>query len=100
VQEFQRAFADYAGTKHCVGLAGAFSFYPAKNLGAIGDAGALVTNDAKLAAAARLQTEDGSSLHSGTVVLGGVRVGAGALVRIGAVVTRDAAPALVAGGAR
>ena len=30
------------------GIAGAFSFYPAKTLGSFGDAGALVTNDEKL----------------------------------------------------
>ena len=36
-----------------IGAAGAFSFYPTKNLGALGDGGAIVTNDGALAARLR-----------------------------------------------
>lgn len=36
-----------------IGAAGAFSFYPTKNLGALGDGGAVITNDADLAARLR-----------------------------------------------
>jgi dTDP-4-amino-4,6-dideoxygalactose transaminase len=45
-----------AGT---AGIAAGFSFYPAKNLGAAGDAGALVTGDDEVAAIARALREHG-----------------------------------------
>jgi dTDP-4-amino-4,6-dideoxygalactose transaminase len=43
------------------GQVSCFSFYPGKNLGAYGEGGALVTNDAQLAARARALREHGST---------------------------------------
>lgn len=51
------ASKNYVGT---TGAAGAFSFYPAKNLGAFGDAGAVITNDDGLAAKMRKIADHGS----------------------------------------
>ena len=53
--------ADFAGVKTgALGHAAAFSFYPTKNIGAIGDAGAVTTNDAELAGAVRALANYGS----------------------------------------
>jgi dTDP-4-amino-4,6-dideoxygalactose transaminase len=46
-----------------VGQASATSFYPTKNLGAFGDAGAILTNDPAIAAAAREMRNYGQSAH-------------------------------------
>ena len=57
------------GAKFCqkmtgsFGDAGAFSFYPTKNLGALGDAGAICTNDKELADMARAWRNYGSEKH-------------------------------------
>src|SRR3989304_531631 len=44
-----------------IGLASAFSFYPGKNLGAFGEAGAVTTNDAEIARKIRMIRDHGQS---------------------------------------
>jgi dTDP-4-amino-4,6-dideoxygalactose transaminase len=57
----QSHFATYKGRQTgTFGIAGTFSFYPGKNLGAYGDGGAILTNDDAFARAARLFANHGS----------------------------------------
>lgn len=46
------------------GTIGCFSFYPGKNLGALGDAGACITNDTQLAAKMKQYASLGASLYN------------------------------------
>jgi dTDP-4-amino-4,6-dideoxygalactose transaminase len=52
--------AEYKGRRAgSIGRAGAFSFYPGKNLGACGEAGAIVTNDSEMAQKMRILRDHG-----------------------------------------
>ena len=51
--------------------AGVYSFYPAKTLGALGDAGAIVTDDSELAGTLRRMRDHGRDAHGGEVKLWG-----------------------------
>jgi dTDP-4-amino-4,6-dideoxygalactose transaminase len=53
------------------GIAGALSFFPAKNLGALGDAGAIVTDDPALAGRLRLLREHGAAQRNHHEAIGG-----------------------------
>jgi dTDP-4-amino-4,6-dideoxygalactose transaminase len=56
----QAHLAEYKGRQvGTMGTAATFSFYPGKNLGAMGDAGCLVTNDSKLASWSELFARHG-----------------------------------------
>ena len=58
----QAHLAEYKGRKAgSIGIAGAFSFYPGKNMGACGEGGAVTTNDENLAAKIRMLRDHGQS---------------------------------------
>ena len=57
----QSHFSEFKGIRAgLIGLAGSFSFYPGKNLGAYGDAGCLITNDDDLALKCRMFARHGA----------------------------------------
>jgi len=54
--------AEYKGRRAgCIGDVGCFSFYPGKNLGAYGEAGAIVTNSSELAEKLRMFRDHGQA---------------------------------------
>jgi len=53
-----------------IGAAGAFSFYPTKNLGALGDGGAVITSDGALADRVRLLRNGGQTSRNHHAVAG------------------------------
>ncbi len=72
IEDACQAHGALIGTRRAgtVGDVGCFSFYPAKNLGAWGDAGALVTGDARLADRVRLLRAHGERVRHDHAVVG------------------------------
>ncbi len=57
----QSHFSEFKGEKAgSIGIAGSFSFYPGKNLGAYGDAGCIITNNDELALKCKMYARHGA----------------------------------------
>jgi len=57
----QSHFSEFGGVRAGLfGVAGTFSFYPGKNLGAYGDAGCIITNDEQLAEKCKMYARHGA----------------------------------------
>ena len=63
IEDGAQAHGAHCGSRRAgsVGIAGGFSFYPGKNLGAFGDGGAITTSDETLAARLRSMRDHGRS---------------------------------------
>jgi dTDP-4-amino-4,6-dideoxygalactose transaminase len=67
----QSHFSEFNGRRAgTVGIAGSFSFYPGKNLGAIGDGGIVTTNDQWIAERVRILANYGSKTKYQNIVKG------------------------------
>jgi dTDP-4-amino-4,6-dideoxygalactose transaminase len=73
IEDAAQAHGARLGTRRVgsLGHAAAFSFYPAKNLGAAGDGGAVVTSDAQVAERVRLLANYGQRTKNQHDVMGG-----------------------------
>jgi len=67
----QAHFAEWKGKKvGTMGIAGTFSFFPGKNLGAYGDAGAIISNDDDFAKKSRMYANHGALVKHEHIIEG------------------------------